>query len=127
MNQEQAAHKLLQAADGVGLIPALYAVFGKRVEVRIPFDSSACETHLDVVELSPRAIHSLKRAGVFTVGGVIDLVAEDRLLSIRCLGKKTQSEIKTRLLVFGYERLTAAEKLRFLCDVLRLNTEGPSS
>ena len=35
--------------------------------------------------------------------------------------KKTQNEIKTRILAFGYERLTEAEKKRFFYDVVERN------
>lgn len=56
-----------------------------------------------------RASNALKRASVFTIGEAIDLIADDGLLKVRNLGKKTQNEIKTRILMFGYERLTEAE------------------
>ena len=73
------------------------------------------------MEFSPRAEHSLKRAGVFTIGGVIDLIVDDDLLRIRNLGKKTQNEIKKRILAFGYERLTEVEKKRFFYDIAERN------
>jgi DNA-directed RNA polymerase alpha subunit len=63
----------------------------------------------------------MKRVGVFTIGEVINLIASDGLLRIRNLGKKTQNEIKTRILVFGYERLTENERKRFFYDVVDKN------
>lgn len=65
----------------------------------------------------------MKRVGVFTIGEVIDLIANDGLLRIRNLGKKTQNEIKTRILAFGYEKLTESEKKRFFYDVVDKNCE----
>lgn len=121
MRKEETINELLESANENGLIETLYRVFGKSVKVGIPFSSKACDTSIDDVEFSPRAEHSLKRAGVFTIGGVIDLIADDRLIGIRNLGKKTQNEIKTRILAFGYERLTDVEKARFFRDVMVRN------
>ena len=121
MRKEEIANELVKSANQNGLIPTLYGVFGKSIQVRIPFSARACETSIDNVELSPRAEHSLKRAGVFTIGGVIDLIANDGLLRIRNLGKKTQNEIKTRILLFGYERFTEVEKKRFFYDLVDRN------
>lgn len=121
MKKEEVVNELLKSANENGLIQTLYAVFGKCVRVSVPFGTKACDTSIDDVEFSPRAEHSLKRAGVFTIGGVIDLIEDDGLLSIRNLGKKTQNEIKTRILSFGYERLTDVEKKRFFYEILDKN------
>ena len=109
MRKEEVINELLKSANENGLIETLYGVFGKSVKASVSFSTKACDTSIDDVEFSPRAEHSLKRAGVFTIGGVIDLITDDALLRIRNLGKKTQNEIKT----FGYDRLTDAEKKRF--------------
>ena len=121
MNKKEIANELLKSANENGLIETLYGVFGKSVKVSIPFSTKSCDTSIDEVDFSPRAEHSLKRAGAFTIGGVIDLIADDGLLKIRNLGKKTQNEIKTRILAFGYERLTDVEKERFFRDVMARN------
>ena len=118
MRKEEVVNELLKSANENGLIPTLYGIFGKSVKVSVPFSTKACDTSIDAVEFSPRAEHSLKRAGVFTIGGVIDLIADDGLLRIRNLGKKTQNEIKTRVLVFGFERLTEIEKTYFFRGVV---------
>lgn len=65
---------------------------------------------------SPRADNSLKRADVFTIGEIINLIADDGLLRIRNLGTKTQNEILTRILAFGYEHLSITKK-RFFYDI----------
>ena len=82
MKREEAVNELLKSVDKNGLVKTLYGVFGKNVKVCVPFSSKACNTSLDDVEFSPRAENSLKRAGVFTIGGVIDLIADDGLLRI---------------------------------------------
>lgn len=121
MKREEAVNELLKSTNENGLVKTLYGVFGKNVKVCVPFSSKACNTSLDDVEFSPRAENSLKRAGIFTIGGVVDLISEDGLLRIRNLGKKTQNEIKTRILGFGYDRLTEVEKKRFFLDIIDKN------
>ena len=121
MRKEEVVNALLKSANENGLIQTLYGVFGKSVKVSVPFSTKACDTSIDDVEFSPRAEHSLKRAGVFTIGGVIDLIADDGLLHIRNLGKKTQNEFKTPILTFGYDRLTDVEKIRFFYDIVERN------
>lgn len=121
MRKEKVVNELLRSANENGLIETLYGVFGKSVAVNIPFSKKACETGIDELDFSVRANNSMKRVGVFTVGEVIDLIADDGLLRIRNLGKKTQNEIKTRILAFGYERLSDAEKKSFFRDIAERN------
>ena len=122
MKKGEVVNELLKSANENGLITTLYGVFGKCVKVSIPFSRKACEMSIDDIDFSPRANNSLKRAGVFTIGEIIDLIADDGLLRIRNLGKKTQNEIKTRLLNFGYERLSEVERKYFFYVFLKRNT-----
>lgn len=122
MKKDEVVNELLKSANENGLIITLYGVFGKCVKVSIPFSRKACEMSIDDIDFSPRANNSLKRAGVFTIGEIIDLIADDGLLRIRNLGKKTQNEIKTRLLNFGYERLSEVERKYFFYEFLKRNT-----
>ena len=124
MKKDEVVNELLTSANENGLIPTLYGVFGKCIKVSIPFSRKACEMSIDDIDFSPRANNSLKRAGVFTIGEIIDLIADDGLLRIRNLGKKTQNEIKTRVLAFGYERLTENEKKHFFYDVIEKNKKA---
>jgi DNA-directed RNA polymerase alpha subunit len=121
MKKEEIVNELLKSANKNGIIPTLYGVFGKCIKVSVPFSQKACDTSIDELDFSVRASNSLKRANIFTIGQAIDMIADDGLLRIRNLGKKTQNEIKTRILVFGYERLTENEKKRFFYDVMERN------
>jgi DNA-directed RNA polymerase alpha subunit len=121
MKKEEVVNELLDSANKNGLILTLYAVFGKSVKVSMPFSKKSCDMSIDDIDFSPRANNSLKRAGVFTIGEIVDLIADDGLLRIRNLGKKTQNEIKTRILDFGYERLSEGEKQYFLYDIINRN------
>lgn len=122
INKEMAVNALVQSAEKSGLIQTLNTVFGKTVKVKIPFTKRACEAPIDEIEFSPRANNSMKRASVFTIGQIIDIINdEDGLKRIRNLGTKTENEIKTRLLAFAYDKLTENEKKLFFYDVLEGN------
>lgn len=123
MKKDEVVNELLISANENGVITTLYGVLRKCVKVSIPFSQKACNTSIDNIDFSVRANNSMKRVGVFTIGEVIDLIASDGLLRIRNLGKKTQNEIKTRILAFGYEKLTESEKKRFFYDVVDKNCE----
>ena len=115
------AEELFAAAEEIGLANALYYAFGKSVAVSLPFTKSATMAPIDDLEFSVRAINALKRAGAFTVGEVVDLIARDGLLSIKNLGRKTQLEIKLQLTNFAYSHLTKAEKIEFFKEVIARN------
>ena len=121
MKKEEIVNELLKSANEIGVIAALYGAFGKFVKVSIPFSQKACDTSIDELDFSVRASNAMKRANIFTIGQTIDLIADDGLLQIRNLGKKTQNEIKTRILNFGYERLTDREKKCFFHEVVKRN------
>jgi DNA-directed RNA polymerase alpha subunit len=124
MEMEQRISELLELAGKMGIVPVLYGVLGGQVQVNLSFTAKTCATELDELEFSVRACTALKRAGIFTVGQTVDLIAAGGLLRIRNLGKKTQNEIKTRILAFGYERLSEKEKRQFLRAVLWKNGVG---
>lgn len=121
MKKDEVVIELYRSANENGLIPTLYGAFGKSVNVNIPFSKKACEANIDELDFSVRANNAMKRAGIFTIGEVVELIADDGLLRIRNLGKKTQNEIKTRILAFGYERLTENQKKRFFYEVAENN------
>ena len=121
MKKEEIVNELLKSANEIGVVAALYEAFGKCVKVSIPFSQKACDTSIDELDFSVRASNAMKRASIFTIGQAIDLIADDGLLQIRNLGKKTQNEIKTRILDFGYSRLTEAERKRFSYDIVERN------
>lgn len=123
MKKDEIITELLKSTNENGIVATLYRVFGKCVKVSVPFSQKACDSSIDELDFSVRANNSMKRVGVFTIGEVIDLIANDGLLHIRNLGKKTQNEIKTRILLFGYERLTDNEKKQFFYDVADKNRD----
>ena len=121
MKKDEVVIELYKSANENGLIPTLYGTFGKSVKVSVPFSKKACDTEVDNIEFSVRAMNALKRAGLFTIGDIIDCITREELSRIRNLGKKTVNEIQTRILSYGYERLTENEKKRFFSEVVDNN------
>lgn len=122
MNKTEVANKLVQAADIYGPLQTIAATFGKNgVKVRIPWGKRALDTGIDDLEFSVRASNCLKRTGLMRIRDVVEAIESERLPSIRNLGKTSMSEIKTKLLDFGYSELSRAEKTRFFLDMLELN------
>lgn len=113
--------KMMELINEYGLIQAIHDVYGSNIKVEIGFSSAACETSIDDINFSVRSQNALKRAGLFTVRNVIEAISNDGLLQIRNLGKKSINEIKTRILAFGYDQLSAAGKMEFIRDLLNKN------
>lgn len=121
MEKEQIVTELLACAEQNGLLPTLDAIFGKRVSVSIPFGQKTLSMGIDELDFSVRSSNALKRTGLMKVEEIVDAISEDRLMQVRNLGKKSYNEIQTRLLLLGFEKLTAAEKREFFRDMLLRN------
>ncbi len=121
MKKDEIVNELFKSANENGMVTTIGEVFGPCVKVKIPFSKKDCEVGIDELEFSVRANNALKRAGLFTVGEIIDIIANGELAHIRNLGKKTENEIKTRLLQLGYDSLTDNEKKLFFYDFVEKN------
>ena len=119
--KEQVIEELVKSAEKNGLIPTLYAVFGNSVKVSIPFSRKTLDCEVDELDFSVRSSNALKRTGLMKVDDVVDAIADERLLHVRNLGKKSYNEIQTKILTLGYAKLTENEKKRFFYDVLAQN------
>ena len=66
--------------------------------------SEMMDTPLEELDLSVRVFNSLKRAGVTTVGEVLDMLGkgEDAMLSIRNFGEKSLDELLTKMREKGF-------------------------
>lgn len=122
MNQEFSAKDLYEKAKSDGLIHTLYSTFGNNIKTSIAFSQSACDADIDSIDFSVRASNALKRSGLMTIGSVIDAIMNDELLRIRNLGRKSYNEIKTKILLYGYERLNEWEKIAFFNYLVSNNT-----
>lgn len=122
MKRDEIVIELLKSANENGLVDTIGTVFGECIKVSISFSKRVCDTSIDELDFSVRARNAMKRANIFTIGEAIDLISGDGLLQIRNLGKKTQNEIKTLILLYGYENLSENEKKLFFYDLIEKNT-----
>ena len=122
MKNNEIAETLLTSANENGLINTLYSAFGNNINMRIAFSQSACDAGIDSIEFSVRASNALKRSGLMTIGSVIDAIMNEELLRVRNLGRKSYNEIKTKILLYGYKRLTEREKIAFFYYLVSNNT-----
>ena len=121
MRKEEIALELYNSAKANGFLDTIYEVIGPKVSVKVAFTKKACETNIDDIEFSVRANNALKRAGYFVIEDIVEALANETLMHIRNLGKKTFNEIQTKILVFGYERLSEKEKIQFFADLVERN------
>ena len=122
MIHETTANNLYEKAKSNGLINTLYSAFGNNINTSIAFSQSACDAGSDSIEFSVRASNALKRSGLMTIGSIIDAIMNDELLRIRNLGRKSYNEIKTKILLYGYDRLNEWEKIAFFNYLVSNNT-----
>lgn len=118
MNRNEVANSLLVAEKEFGLVALLHHVFGENIDVKIPFSNAFLALDIDELVLSVRSSNALKRAGIATIGNLLEFISCENLKSLRNLGVKSRKEIQTKLLVFGYDRLTEKEKLTFFRNLL---------
>jgi len=66
--------------------------------------SEIYETPIENLDLSVRVFNSLKRAGIVTVGEVLELLekGEDAIMSIRNFGDKSMDELVDKMSDKGY-------------------------
>lgn len=77
--------------------------------------SEVYETPIENLDLSVRVFNSLKRAGIVTVGEVIELLekGEDAIMSIRNFGEKSLTELVEKMTEKGYLDEDDAPDLNF--------------
>lgn len=120
-NRKEVVEMLCQSSEQIGLVETMHTVFGNNIKVSIPFGKMSTDTPIDELDFSVRASNCLHRAGRVTIGDIIDVINNEELARYRNIGKKTVSEIKTKLLVYGYFKLSNIEKKSFWFDFLERN------
>ena len=73
-------------------------------DVSSKLTSEVIETPIENLDLSVRVFNSLKRAGITTVGEVLDLLekGEEAIMSIRNFGEKSLDELREKMREKGY-------------------------
>lgn len=122
MNKAEVVKSLMDAEKQCGLVDTLHRIFGNNIKVNVGFSKSACDASIEELVLSVRSYNALRRANVSTLGDLIERLNEGGLKSIRNLGAKSYSEIQTKMLVYGFERLSEREKSEFFYNLVENNT-----
>ena len=122
MNKTEVVKTLIDSQKEYGLVETLHKVFGKNIKVSVGFSKNACDASIEELVLSVRSYNALRRANVTTLGDLIVRLNEGGLKSIRNLGAKSFSEIQTKMLVYGFDRLSEKEKNEFFCKLVENNT-----
>ena len=65
----------------------------------------------------------MKRSNINTLGELIDVLNDKKLMGLRNLGEITAREIKTKIIDYGYNELNDKEKKEFLAEVIELNSK----
>ena len=83
---------------------------------------SMSEISIEVLELSVRGYHSLKRAGLNTIGELANSIElGNELNKIRGCGKNTIQEIMMRLFLFQYNSYGEKRRELYLMETVALN------
>ena len=123
MEEYKIVEELYQAIETHGLMKTIGKVFGAGARIRLPFTERGCNTLIENLNLSVRSYNGLKRAGISTVGEVVDRVQNDSLLNIRNLGKNSKAEINVRIYEFGYNYLSERARKEFAKNLFELNKD----
>ena len=123
MNKQKLIDTLVQYEKQNGLLAVLKEYFCPNIRVSIGYTSKACTTAIDELSFSVRSQNALKRASLFTIGDVIDALQNGEIEKIRNLGSKSVCEIKSRVLLFGFDNLSEFEKSKFFSSLIELNPE----
>ena len=87
-----------------------------------------CEDPIDVLELSVRASHCLKRAGFVTMGDLVRAFANGLVLkNIRNCGDKSIREIKEKLFLYQYYSMSKERQEKYLLEVVLMNLQAPKT
>ena len=121
MNKAEIVRELMTSQRVYGLVDTLDSVFGNNIHVSIKFSENVCMANVDELALSVRSYNAIRRIGVMTIGDLIDRINQGDLRGVRNLGIKSYKEIQTKMLVYGFERLSEKEQISFFYNLLDEN------
>lgn len=113
---------LLRAEQEHGIVETLKYFYSSNIKIRIICSPTVCNSPIEDLMLSVRSWNALKRAGISTVDQLVDLCNGTGLYQIRNLGKKSISEIKTKMLAFAFNQLSERAKRQFFEYIIENNT-----
>ena len=105
-----------------GELNTVYAKYGKQLRFPIYLGQALTEAPLEDLELSVRSYNCLKRAGMRTVGDLVEGIdGRTDLLKIRNLGIRSANEIMQAVMEYQYYLLSDEGKSRYLKRLAELN------
>lgn len=119
--QNSSVELVSNAVRDYGLVQALHSIFGKDIKIQLSFSASDIKGDIDNLNLSVRSYNALKRAQISTIETLIDRLNNGDIRTIRNLGTKSFREIQTKLLVYGFERLSDFERQKFYSLLIENN------
>ena len=115
------AAELCKVANQYGFIETVHTVFGGSINISIPVGKETINADIAELSLSVRAYNGLRRSEIFKLGDLIEALQQNTLPCIRNLGRKSISEIKTKMLDYCYHKLSEKEKIMFFQDMINSN------
>lgn len=101
---------------------ALFEKYGERLRFPVYLGPAFTEALIEELNLSVRSYNCLKRAGICTVGDLVERIDNRTdLLKIRNLGTRSADEIMEAIMDFQYSLLSYDDKARYLKRVAEMN------
>lgn len=122
MNKNTIIKTLIDTERQCGLVETLRRTVGKNIMISMGFSAGACNDDIDELTLSVRSYNALRRANITTIGELIEQLNEGGLKNLRNLGVKSISEIKTKIMLYGFEQLSEKGKTEFFQYLIEKNT-----
>ena len=121
MEKQELVKRLIAEEKRYGLPALLDYIFGNDIVVKSGVKLSDCQKSIDELQLSVRSQNALRRAQIDTIGDLVDQLNAGTVKSIRNLGRKSYSEIQTKLLVYHYENMSDERKAKFFSSLIDAN------
>ena len=116
--QSQTAIEIMNRIEGV----RLHEKKGGKFKYFMYMTSAMRNTSIEVLELSMRSYNVLMRAGLITIGQVVDSIASgSELRKIRNCGVKSVREIQEQLFLYQYFSLPQEKREDYLLEVVLMN------
>jgi DNA-directed RNA polymerase alpha subunit len=107
--------------EGATLSQALKEVYVVR-NVRIPYNKENFNISIQALKMSCRSTNGLLRAGMRTLGDVIDYCNKHKITDVANLGKGSGLEVLETILDYCWNKMTTKERAEFLIDTVERNS-----
>lgn len=108
--------------EGKSLSKALKLVYSNR-KVIIPYNEEDFKASLMELGMTSRATNPLLRAGLRTIGDVVDFCNTQKITTIANLGKHSGIEVFETILDYCWDHMSQKERVSFLVDTVERNGE----